>query len=88
MCAVTKIAEPGFQGRGVVFLDSGAVGDDACSAGDGSPLAGSVEECNVGSIVGGYIVSLARFGVGVEYEVDATRFLQELIVSGGAKRLR
>lgn len=88
MCVVTKIAEPGFQGRGVVFLGSDAVGDDAGFAGDGSPLAGTVEECDVDSVVGGDIVSLARFGVGMEYEVDATRFLQEFIVSGGVKGLR
>jgi hypothetical protein len=86
MCAVTKIAEPGFQGRRVVFLDSGAVGGDAGFAGDGSPLAGTVEECDVDSVVGGDIVSLARFGIGVEYKVDATRFLQRFIVNG-VKRL-
>jgi hypothetical protein len=53
MCAVTKITEPGFQGRGVVFLDSDTVGDDASFAEDGSPLAGAVEECDVDSVVGG-----------------------------------
>jgi len=35
MCAITKIAKPGFQSRGVVFLDSDTVGDDAGFAGDG-----------------------------------------------------
>jgi hypothetical protein len=87
MCAVTKIAEPGFQGRGVVSLDSGTVGDDAGFARDRSPLAGTVEERDVDSVVGGDVVSLARFGIGVKYEVDATRFLQEYIVNGGVKRL-
>src|SRR5437868_6003035 len=86
MYAVTKIAEPGFQGRGVVFLDSVTVSDDAGFPRDGSPLAGTVEERDVDSVVGGNVISLARFGIGVEYEVDATRFLQGFIVNGGVER--
>jgi hypothetical protein len=68
MCAVTEVAEPGLQSRRVVFLDSGAVSEDAGFAGNGCPLAGAVEEGDVDGRVGGDVICLAGFGVGVEDE--------------------
>lgn len=53
MRAVAEIAEPGLEGRGVVFLDDGSVGDDFRGAGDGGPFAGVVEEGDVDVGVGG-----------------------------------
>ena len=75
MCAVTKITEPGLQSRGIVFLDGGAVCEDAGLAGDGGPFASAVEEGDVDGAVGGDVVGFAGFGVGVEDQVDATGFL-------------
>ena len=75
MCPITEISKPSLQSRRVVFLDSSTVGEDASFAGDGSPLAAAVEESDVDGVVGGDVVCLARFGVGVEDEVDAARFL-------------
>ena len=66
MCAVAEVTEPGFQGWGVIFLDGGAIGEDLCFAGDGSPLTGGVEEGDVDGGVGGDVIGLAGLGVGVE----------------------
>jgi hypothetical protein len=86
VCTVAEVAEPRLQSRGVVFLDSGAVGEDAGFAGDGGPLAAVVEEGDVDGGVGGDIVGLAGFGVGVEDEVDAAGFLYESFVSADELR--
>ena len=59
MCAVAEITKPGFQGRRVVLLDRGAVGEDARFAGDRSPLAEAVEEGDVDGVVRGDVVGLA-----------------------------
>ena len=75
MSAVTQVAKPSLQGCRVVFVDEFAVGRDGGGAGDGGPFAGGVEEGDVDGGVGGEIVSFAGFGVGVEEEVDAARFL-------------
>jgi hypothetical protein len=66
MCAITKVAKPGFQSRGVVFLDSDAVGDDAGFAGDGSLLAGAVEECDVDSVVNDDVNAEVEIPIGRE----------------------
>ena len=73
--SITQIAQPGFQGRRVVFLDYGAVGDDLRGAGHGGPFAGGVEEGDVDVRVGGDVGGLAGLGVGVEDEVDSLVFL-------------
>lgn len=74
--AVTKVAEPGLEGRRVVLLDAGAVGLDGGGAGDAGPLAGVVEEGEVDVGVLLEVVGLAGLGVGVEDEVDAVVLLQ------------
>lgn len=53
MLAVAEIAEPGFEGGGVVFFDDAAVGYYGGGAGDGGPFAGGVEEGDVDVGVGG-----------------------------------
>ena len=50
--AVAQVAEPGFQRRGVVLADFGAVGEDAGAARDGGPFAGCGEEAQVDFGVG------------------------------------
>lgn len=69
--SITQVAQPGFQGGGVVFLDNGAVGNDLGGARDGSPFAGGVEEGDIDMGVGGDVRGFAGLGVGVENEVDA-----------------
>lgn len=59
MRAVTEIAEPGFEGWRVIFLDGGAVDDDAGCAGDRGPFAGCVEEGNVDVLVALDVVGFA-----------------------------
>jgi hypothetical protein len=59
MRTITEIAYPGFELRGVVFLDKVAVGDDVCFAGDGGPFTGAVEEGDVDVGVGLEVVCLA-----------------------------
>jgi hypothetical protein len=73
--SITKVAQPGFQGRRVVFLDNRAIGDDLGGAGHGGPFAGGVEEGDIDVGVGRDVGGLARLGVGVEDEVDALVFL-------------
>ena len=73
--SITKVAQPGFQSRRVVFLDDGAIGDDLRGAGHGGPFAGGVEEGDVDVWIGINVRGLAGFGIGVEDEVDATVFL-------------
>jgi hypothetical protein len=77
--SITQVTQPGFQGRRVVFLDDGAVGDDLGGAGHGGPFAGGVEEGDVNMGVGGDVGGLAGLGVGVENEVDAGVFLGEVL---------
>ncbi len=77
--SVTQIAQPGLQGRRVVFLDDGAIGDDFRGARDRGPFAGGVEEGNVDVRVGGDVGGLAGLGVGVEDEVYALVFLDEVL---------
>ena len=79
MLAVAQVAEPGLQRRGVVFLDCFAVVDYAGGAGDGRPATGGVQEGDVGVLVRREVVGLAGFGVCVEEEVDAARFLSEVL---------
>lgn len=73
--SVTKITEPGLERRGVVLANGLAVGDDISLSGDRCPFAGAVEEGNVDVGVGVDVIGLARFGVGVEEEVDAAGLL-------------
>ena len=73
--AVTLIAHPGLQCRGVVLLHGLAVGEDACGAGDGGPAAVWRDEGDVDVGVVVDVVGLAGLGVGVKEVVDATRFL-------------
>ena len=80
--SVTEVAEPGFESGRVVFLDGVTVGDDGGFAGDGGPFAGAVKEGDVDVRVGVDVVGLAGFGVGVEDEVNATGFLEGLLVTG------
>lgn len=75
MLAVTQVAKPGLEGRGIVFLYGLAVGEDGGFAGDGRPFTSGIEEGDVDCRVGGYVVGLAGFGVGMEYQVDASSFL-------------
>ena len=69
-------------------MNSGAIGIDLGRAGDGCPLAGTVEESNVDVRVGLKVIGLACLGVGVEDEVDAARFLEKGCVSGVMTRLQ
>jgi hypothetical protein len=78
--SITKVAQPGFQSRRVVFLDDGAIGDDLRGAGHGGPFAGGVEEGDVDVGVGRDVGGLARLGVGVEDEVDSFVFLNTVLV--------
>jgi hypothetical protein len=81
VCTITQVAEPCLQSGRIIFLDGGAVGEDAGFAGDGGPLAAVVEEGDVDGGVGGDVVGLTRLGVGVEDQVDAAEFLQESLKS-------
>lgn len=81
MFTITQVAEPCLQSGRVIFLDGGAVGEDAGFAGDGDPLAAVVEEGDVDGGVGGDVVGLTGLGVGVEDQVDAAGFLQESLKS-------
>lgn len=74
--AVAQVTDPGLEGRGVVFLDDGAVGDDACGARDAGPAAVGGAEGDVDVRVGFEVVGFAGFGVCVEEEIDATGFLK------------
>jgi hypothetical protein len=49
---------------------------DGGMAGDGSPLAGVVDEAEVNGLVGLEVVGLSRLGVGVEEEIEAITLLQ------------
>lgn len=73
--AVAEVAQPRLQLRAVVLLDGGAVGDDAGRAGEGGPFPGRVEEGDVNGGVVLEVVGFARFGVGVEEEVNAAALL-------------
>ena len=72
---VTKVAQPGFEGRRVVRLDLGTIRDDRRIARDRRPLPRAVEESQVDFGMGGQIIRLAGFGVGMEQKVDAIAFL-------------
>ena len=87
VCPITEISKPSFQSWRVVFLDSSSVGEDTGFAGDGSPFAAAVEEGDVDGVIGGDVVGLARFSVGVEDKVDTARFLWKVHVSGGVMNL-
>lgn len=47
MLAVTQVSQPCLEGRAVVLLDQLAIRLDGGLSGDGSPLAGAVQERNV-----------------------------------------
>lgn len=80
MLAVAEVTEPGLQARRVVLANLLAVGLERCSAGDGGPLPRGLEEGEVDVGVRFEVVSLARFAVGVEEEVNAVSFLSWLSV--------
>lgn len=75
--AVAQVPEPGGQGRRVVLLDDGRVGDDGGGAGDRGPgAADGVEEGHVSFLrVHGQVEGFAGEEVRVEDEVDAAVFL-------------
>ena len=81
MGAVAEVAEPGFEGGGVVGADFFAVGLDGGGAGDGGPFAGGGEEAEVDFRVGLEVVGFAGFGVGVEDVVDGVALLHRIRVS-------
>ena len=88
MCTILEISEPGLQSWGVVFLDHVAGSEDRGGAGNRCPFAGGIEEGDVDVRVGIDVAGLARFGVGVEDEVDAVIFLfivSDVWCSGGEK---
>ena len=68
--SITEVAEPGFEGGGVVLADLFAVGLDGGFAANAGPFAGVVEEAEVDVRMGFEVVGFAGFGVGVEDEVD------------------
>lgn len=76
MLAIAQVTEPGLQLLTVVFADDGSVGDYAGLARDGGPLARVVDEGHVDIWVGFEIVGFARFGVGVEDEINTAILLQ------------
>ena len=80
VCAIAEVANPGLELLRVVFLDNIAITDHRSFAADRSPLACAVEEGDIDGRVGIEIVGLAGFGVGVEDEVDATGFLDNVSV--------
>ena len=75
MDSVIQISEPGFQGGRVVFADHGAIGDDVGFAADGSPLPRRIKEGDVDFGVGFQVIGLARFGIGMEYQIYAVALL-------------
>jgi hypothetical protein len=82
MLSIAQVTNPGLQAGGVVLVDDGAVGEDRGRAGEGGPFAGGVQEGDVDVPVGGEVVGLAGFGVGVEEEVDAAVLLFRQSVYG------
>jgi hypothetical protein len=73
--AVTEITKPGLQCGSIVLGDQAAVGVNGGSSSDGSPLSRGVDEGDVDMGVGGEVVSLARLGVSVEEQVNASGLL-------------
>lgn len=73
--AVTEVTQPGLEAGGVVLADLLAVGLNGGNTGDGSPLAGGLEEGQVDVIVRLEVIGLARLAVGVEDEVDTVALL-------------
>ena len=75
MLAVLEIPQPSFQCWCIVFANGFAVRDDGGFTRNGGPFAAGIEEGNIDFGVVIEIVGLARFGVGVEEEVNAATFL-------------
>lgn len=75
MFAITEVTNPRLERGRIVFLDDGAVGDEARATRDRGPFAAGVEEGEVDVWVGFEVVGLAGFGIGMEKEVDAVAFL-------------
>lgn len=73
--AIAEVPNPRLEGRAVVLVHLLAVGLDRSNTGDGSPLAGGVEEAQVDIWVGLEVVGLAGLGVGVEDVVNAMALL-------------
>ena len=66
--------------------DQAAVGINGGSSSDGSPLSRGVDKGDVDVRVGGEVVSLARLGVGVEEQVNASSLLKGVSVDMGRYR--
>ena len=66
MGTILEIAQPGLEGRRIIFADRFTVRNDVGFATNACPFSGRVEESNIDFGVRFEIVSLARFGVCVE----------------------
>ena len=75
--AVAEVAHPRLQCRAVVLVHFLPVRLNRRGARDGRPLAGAVQEAQVHGLVGGQVVRLTRFRVGVEDVVDAVALLEK-----------
>lgn len=75
MFTIFEIPQPGLQCRRVVFADHLAICDDVCLTTDACPFARRVEEGDVDFGIRFQIISLARFGIRVEQEINTTALL-------------
>lgn len=76
MCTIFQIPKPGLECRRVVFTNDLTICDNLCFATDGGPFTRGVEEGDVDFRIRFEVVGFARFGIGVEEEIDTATLLE------------